>query len=79
VTVVLVAAGHAHACEGVGGIVSLKLGTTIACCLGGGMGQIARRTKAELAAINKHRVRESEARVCGQGPRNAPEVLHAIL
>jgi hypothetical protein len=66
-TVVLVAAGHALACEGVGGIVSLESGTTIACCGGGGIGHKARRTKAELTAINKLRVRESEARACGQG------------
>jgi hypothetical protein len=65
VTVLLVAAGHALAFEGVGDIVSLQ-STTIACC-GGGIRHKARRTKAELAAINKLRVSESEARACGQG------------
>jgi hypothetical protein len=66
VTVVLVAAGHAFACEGVGGIVSLQLGITIACCEGG-IGHKARRTNAELVAIKKLRVRESEKMACGQG------------
>jgi hypothetical protein len=66
VAVVLVTAGHALACEGVDGIVSLEVGATIAWCRRC-TGHKARRTKAELAAVNKLRVRESETRACGQG------------
>jgi hypothetical protein len=48
VTVVLITAGHALAGEGVGGIVTLKLGAALACCRGG-ISEQARRPKSELS------------------------------
>jgi hypothetical protein len=53
VTVVFVTAGHALACEGVGGIITFKLGTELARWAGAGIGHHARRPKAELAANKK--------------------------
>jgi hypothetical protein len=66
VTVVLETAGHALACEGVGGIVTLTLVTTMTCC-GTGIEDKTRRPKVELAANNKVTVREGEKRACGRG------------
>jgi hypothetical protein len=66
VTAVLETAGHALACEGVGGILTMTLGATMTCG-GRGIEDKTRQPKAELAANNKVTVTEGEKRACGQG------------